>query len=347
MIVVGAHRNITHCVVLSDVSFYGCFLCFQVAITIFWLGKAAREFYDGPHLDLTAFSDLVNHQVAPHETSPPVSHFREEESDSATESQTSEGTPGLPACFPTVLRHERQPSSDSVDHSSAYGSYRSDPKSSQSSGNLGPEEDTQRTGDTSYDSLSLEDPILRDSGIHDPVVTPEAYNMPVRHDDSRRHSSYTKPSEIRYSATFDSVYDGSDSDSMKRDGDQYQSTPSLNSDPDSRTHFNRSRFGSQEGINTRSDSIDSLDYNRRAGSDHSRQSSGSGDYQVSRPSYRRTSSSSPKPSANPLQFIRQDKENPLVEHARDVVEVMEKQKKEKVMMQSGEDDWQSVRKQHF
>ena len=62
----------------------------QVAITVFWLGKYAQLHYEGPQLDFSAFSDLVNHhqyksvlQLSP---SPSASASRSEDSDSTASS---------------------------------------------------------------------------------------------------------------------------------------------------------------------------------------------------------------------------------------------------------------------
>lgn len=305
-----------------------------------------RKFWDGPHLDLTAFSDLVNHQVAPHEITPPVSsHYRQESSDSATESQTSESAPITVPPGEEAGRHERQASADSLDHSSAYGSYKSEAKSSQSSVHLDDETHTH-TRDNSYDSLIGEEPVTRETcdktDPQEAALAGRGSRMPVHYDDQRRHSSYLKPNEFRYSATLDSVYDGSDSDSSRRTADHYRSSPALNMDSSELRPYDRYRYGSQEAISIRSDSIDSLDTSSRK-SDHSRQSSGSDTFSFSKTGYRRSNSSNtPKPPADPLQFVKVVSENPLAEKAKKVAEVMDKQKKEKKSLQTSEDDWQTV-----
>ena len=69
----------------------------QVAITIFWLGKYAQQCYEGPQLDFSAFSDLVNHHQYKSvlQLSPTASASRSEDSDSTASSH--QGSPRPPA----------------------------------------------------------------------------------------------------------------------------------------------------------------------------------------------------------------------------------------------------------
>ena len=80
------------------------YFCFQVALTVYWLGKTAKKVWDGPQLDFTAFSDLV------HRTGVSSPHNSSILDDSFTEEESVDNT------------HLRQESADSGDKSSAYGS---------------------------------------------------------------------------------------------------------------------------------------------------------------------------------------------------------------------------------
>ena len=326
----------------------------QVVVTIYWLGRTVQPWYKGPHLDCSAFSDLIGYHH------PKVS---------LTESSSEH--------ILTEELHTRQESCDSLDRSSGYSSYRGDSKTSSSSyvqpqhhsrqvstdsvdrGNLYIRNDNTKSSfssdvfeddpvtpqlrDDSYKSFVSEDlPLTRRLNAEkrqSENITPDTgetdNNMPIPQEYRRRTSHGNRLAEQRYSATFDSPYTppGATSPSplshrWKNDA-VYQSTPQLNRD--SHDDHNRFRFGDikldrQSRSSTSSDNIDGAKPGERRDS-----------YLPPGQAVRRTSNT----HADPMQFVHVGGSK-LSEKAKEVIEAMEEQKKLTKALEHEEMDWHSV-----
>lgn len=307
---------------------------FQVAITVYWLGKTAKNQYHGPHLDLSAFTGLVKSQGSIFDYSPKSPH------------------------------HYKQSSVDSYEHSSAYSSFRSeettptrstqennintyhpleprsnfqDTNTAQYPGESYLQETSTHNRDNSYDSLgSYSERQYSDENSVD--------NMPVQQGNMLRYGStgnVNKTYNTRYSVTHDSTY----TDEPRSQGKGlYQSNPDLTKTytfgevPRDKDSYTRFRSGSHHDIShTRYSSTDSLEYSHSHGN-HSRQSSDSDG--VYKPlGGRRTSSS--QPPRDPLQFIKTGT-GTLTREAEEQIQIVKETKKVKAAIEHEEADWQSV-----
>jgi len=201
--------------------------------------------------------------------------------------------------------HRRQFSEDSGDKSSAYGSLPS--KTSGEEEDLG----TQHTRENSIESL------ISCEGSSDKT---QSADMPGRFPEQGWGRGAG-----RYSAVQEALFDNDD-----RDYPEYQDEGSL-----SRDDYDRFRFNDY----AHSSSGDSGD----PYSNHSRQSStlsssSRGDFV---PRTRVTERRTAQPAVNPLQFVAVKPKEDLTQKAKETIEMMEKQKKDKTKIQLEEEDWQS------
>ena len=322
----------------------------QVVVTIYWLGRSVQPWYKGPHLDCSAFLDLIGYHhpkvrltknIVDSTSENIISeelHCRQESCDSLDRSSGYSSYRGDSKTSSSSYsqHHSRQESSDSVDRNSVY---RNDTtKSSLSSDVFEDDPVTSHLRDESYESFVSEDlPLTRrlnsDKRPSDNITpdTGETDNMPIPQEYRRRASHSNRFAEQRYSATFDSTYmpppDGARSPNLlsnrwKHDA-VYQSTPQLNRD--SHNDHNRFRFGDNklenQGIaSSSSDNIDGAKPGERRNS-----------------TVRKTSTA----HADPLQFVYVGGSQ-LSQKAKEVIEAMEEQKKITKALEHEELDWHSV-----
>ena len=316
-------------------------------MTIYWLGRAVQPWYKGPHLDCSAFSDLIGYHhpklrlttnnIESENVVSEELHTRQESCDSLDRSSGYSSYRGESKSSSCSQHHSRQESSDSVDRCRNETT-----KSSQSSDVFEDDPVTSHAHDESYEPFVSEDlPLMRRSDsiekrlsekINITPDTGETDNMPIPQEYSRRVSKNNRLAEQRYSATFDSAYmpDGATSPNLlshqwKSDA-VYQSTPHLNT---GFSDHNRFRFGD--------DNIE-------------RQRNASTSSDIAKPSERRSSCVVPvgagarKTSiahADPLQFVYVGG-NKLSQKAKEVIEAMEEQKKITKALEHEETDWHSV-----
>ena len=329
----------------------------QVAVTIYWLGRAVQPWYKGPHLDCSAFSDLIgyhhpklrlttnNIESSSENVVSEELHTRQESCDSLDRSSGYSSYRGESKSSSCSQHHSRQESSDSVDRNSGY---RNDTtKSSQSSDVFEDDPVTSHAHDESYEPFVSEDlPLMRRSNSSEKRqteninITPdtgETDNMPIPQEYSRRVTKNNRLAEQRYSATFDSTYtpDGATSPNLlshqwKSDA-VYQSTPHLHTGV---SDHNRFRFGD-----------DHVEKQRNA-------STSSDNVVGGKPSERRSSCVVPGGAGarktsiahvDPLQFVYVGG-NKLSQKAKEVIEAMEEQKKITKALEHEETDWHSVSK---
>ncbi|XP_013384558.1 LIM and calponin homology domains-containing protein 1 isoform X3 [Lingula anatina] len=296
----------------------------SVAITVYWLGKTVEGTYNGPQLDFSAFTGLIKNQ----------------------------GTGSLFEHTPRA--HTRQDSADSYEHSSAYGSYRSEDVNHKTS-------TPGHHSNTSYDSVEqprfLQD-ISTGSGHHQRENSYDSFgsfdrhnsddnsfeNMPVRNNMQHYGSAgnLSHSGQLRYSATLDGLY-SDEVPSMQQKASKFdvhhRSNPDLTKTYTfglPAEHQGRYRSGSTQNIHhQRFSSTDSLDGNSYG--NHSRQSSGSSENAFSK-SVRRTSTANLP--YDPLQFIKVGKA-PLAEEAKETITLVKEVKELKKKIEHEDEDWQS------
>ena len=238
--------------------------------------------------------------------------------------------------------HKRQESSDSgCDRSSAYGSLPSECKTPHVSE---PEDGlTQHTRDNSIDSLISEgrgsslpaeeklDLISPTGSSASDVFSSPRSKEGLEDDETTLVSDQPKDrssEDLRYSATFDSMYNQRVSQQEATHGGQYNNG-------DSREDYEAFKNGNSHNRSSSIDSVDSKPDTRSS-------SSSTGDFLP--PTRVRRSSATTTPHVNPLQFIRPESSN-LVSTAKETMKKMEKQKEVKSKVQLEEEDWQSVSSQ--
>ena len=347
-------------------------MLFQVAVTIFWLGKNARKWFDGPHLDLSAFTDLV-HQGAPSVASTTSLASTPSRAPSTPEpgaispihnTSPKPVSPDLvspvcvsPVCASPLLTHEssrlghkRQESGESLDQSSAYGSIRSDTKNSQSSELQDHEDVSEHTRDNSYDSLISEDQSGLNSFGEDRCTEQPSddghvndSNMPSRF--NARQGSWTARPDGGAAAGGGGDGGGGGGGEMRYSA-THDSTysrhgaggerdfHSMDHEKDEREDYNRFRF-SVSGSGSNASSTENL---HRAGG-----ATGQNKSREFIPPTRVNSQKTSNVAYDPLQFIKGSGTTKMAEQAQKVVKKMEEQKHVKQVMTTEEDNWQSVR----
>ena len=278
-----------------------------------------RKWFTGPHLDLTAFSDLVDNQS--------VFSYPRSPRDSVCSTPSERGDTQLlkSPLIDSPRSNVWQTSSESVNKSSsAYGSFSSEPQSPVAG------EDTARfpssRGDP-HQSFTANSDHSQQNGNSGMVNTEhvagstevEADKMPVRNNASWRKSSggdgRGEQASPRYSASQDAMYDPTKLQRLP-----HSTTPDRSgTDGTHVEEYNNFRF---------SDGPSPPGTKPHSGEDY---------LPPTRVRERRSGSS----SSNPLQFVKADGAS-LSQKAQETIEIMQKQKVEKEVMKTEEDDWQSV-----
>lgn len=301
---------------------------FQVAITIYWLGKSVRSWFDGPQLDLSAFTELVGHcGCAAYQSPRPRSSI-------SSPCQSPYQAPPAAVPITSSLPFGAVPSKDNTPANWEVEEL-----------DIGAIEQEQDLEDEKAHYV-----LDRKTGLVHKLSSESANTSGYSSVRSSHYSDITSPKlcpDEEPEGAVGMMKYTSDSDQNKPPGNMYEYRRSSlygqqhNTSSDSSStydskmdnsagddHYNKFRYGSPDGT----------------GPNSPRQTSSSSAEFIppTRVPERRTSAA---PAYDPLQFVKGSRStNPLVETAKKTIDVMQEQKKVKAVSEmDAAEDWQSVR----